>query len=492
MMLYLALRLPHLRLLPIFCDEAAYLRWAQLIAADPVHNYWVSMEDAKLPLHYWILALVHPFASDPVFGGRLISVACGMVMIPLLFALGRELEPLTNRKAPWFAPVAALLLIASPLLAEYQRLALAESLLLLESVAILVLSLRLARDAASGATKRALVIDTLLLGFTWAATLLTKQNFSYLLWALPPLAFALHMTWTGFPRWLAAFSAATAMGVACFLPAVWSGTNWADWSLKLFYKSGFFRVPAYSRTQVVGMNLSSLLVPRAEGRLTWWPHTPAAPLEEGMLWVYLTPPVFLLLAGGVLWLVRRRQWSVLALFGAWTLVLLGPVVVNYNWIKTRYALLGILPPMLLTAWIVAAWVGEFLRRATAFRCGVAGAAVGLLVAWPLAATVALVADPAAAVRTRRDRAEYLADSSAGAAVQAAVEFLRGEADKGPIAVVTEPGFGLENDYVWLMLRGHPNVQLLAVDAFPLTPRSGWHDSGVHGAVVPHARGGGAA
>src|SRR3954469_8492966 len=84
---YFLLRLPNLRAMPIFCDEATYVRWAQLIWKDPAHNYWVSMEDAKLPVHYWALALFsgagRTLGGDPLWWGRLFSVICGAAMIPL-------------------------------------------------------------------------------------------------------------------------------------------------------------------------------------------------------------------------------------------------------------------------------------------------------------------------------------------------------------------------------------------------------------------------
>ena len=45
---YFAMRLPNLRSVPIFCDEAIYLRWAQLIWENPAKNLFVSMVDAKI------------------------------------------------------------------------------------------------------------------------------------------------------------------------------------------------------------------------------------------------------------------------------------------------------------------------------------------------------------------------------------------------------------------------------------------------------------
>jgi len=145
--LYALMRLPHLRDMPVFCDEATYLRWAQLIRTDPLHNLWVSMEDAQLPVHYWLLAIVYPFNADPIYAGRLLSVLCGAATIPLLFVLSAELcrlqvrwsqgiSPNSSANPLIFGAILALFMITSPLVATYQRLALAESLLLMESIAL--------------------------------------------------------------------------------------------------------------------------------------------------------------------------------------------------------------------------------------------------------------------------------------------------------------------------------------------------------------------
>ena len=474
---YFLLRLPNLRAMPVFCDEATYIRWAQLIWDDPARNYWVSMEDAKLPAHYWGLAIFSgagkTLGGDPLWWGRLFSVLCGAAMIPLFFAIGREICQLFRAQAArYFGAAASVVMIASPLLADYQRMALAEPLLLLESVALMWLSLRLARQSVQEARARSRYRTGMLLGVAWAATLLTKQNFSYLLWAMPLLVLALACQ----PgkriqqarAWIGPFLAASAVGMAFFVPAVWSGT-WAELSLKLFYKGGFFRVPAYSRGEVFGMNLASLFEPRVQSVWTWWPHRSASPLDDGMLYIYLTPPVMAGVIAGGLWLLKRRSFFPLVLFGAWGALLLGPVLVNYNWIKTRYALLGIFPLLLLAAWIIAEFLHAHIARAGRQVRMAAGFAALLLLAWPLASSVALLHDPAAAVRTRRDRQEYITEASAGAAIQKAVAWLREQADDHPITIITGTTFGLENDYIWLMLRGHPNVQLLAARELPLAP-----------------------
>ena len=69
------LRLPGLRAFPIFGDESIHLHWAQLIRERPIENAFLSLQDPKPPLHFWLLALFLPLSPDPVFAGRLLSLA---------------------------------------------------------------------------------------------------------------------------------------------------------------------------------------------------------------------------------------------------------------------------------------------------------------------------------------------------------------------------------------------------------------------------------
>src|SRR4051794_25526117 len=170
--LYFVVRLPRLRAFPVFSDEATYLRWAQLVRQDPRHNLFVSMQDAKLPLHYWLLALTRWLAADPVTAGRLLSVLFGALTVVIVFSFSSELVALSGRgvNSPgdlggdsgggrrdalfgrFLAPVTAAFLIFSPLIAFLQRMVLAESLLLLETFLVAWLSLRLARLITRGAS----------------------------------------------------------------------------------------------------------------------------------------------------------------------------------------------------------------------------------------------------------------------------------------------------------------------------------------------------
>ncbi len=158
MLLCLGLRLPGLMALPIFGDESIYLRWAQLIRGEGLagnavgHHWWVSLTDPKPPLHFWLIALVYHWASDPLLAARLISVFAGVLCVPLTVWIAQELGFFADSRGSAVSPrtiglMAAILMSICPFLAFYQRLATQDALFTTESMAIIWLSLRWSRVA---------------------------------------------------------------------------------------------------------------------------------------------------------------------------------------------------------------------------------------------------------------------------------------------------------------------------------------------------------
>jgi hypothetical protein len=479
--LYLLLRLPHLRDLPIFCDEATYLRWAQLIHADPRQFAFVSLQDAKFPLHPWLLALCFSPSSDPLFAGRCLSVLAGLLVIPLSFPLARELAllaPPANRPGPRTAPLClALALICSPLLALFQRLALAESLLLTESLAIAVLSLRLARAIAAGEPRRSQLRTLLLLALAWTAALLTKQIFSYLLWLLPLLALLLQPAFSRrtLARFLLLFAAASAIALALFLPFLLAPSPYSL-ATRLLYKPTFFTAPAYSHAETLLHNLRWLFYPSSGHHFAWFPNNPAAPLETGALLQYLTPPCLLLLVTGLLLSVRRPSKPVAFLLG-WSALLLAPLLANRNFIVTRYALTGLLPLVLLPGWflaqllsfVIAAFSRSTMPLSRPNRRITALLATPFLLAsigWPAISTLLQNHDYRAPTTLLADRTEYF--DGPGDDLERACAWLQTQSLSHPLTLLTGTRLGIETDIPWLLLHPSDNLQLLACTTPPQT------------------------
>src|SRR3989344_8402 len=115
-------RLYNLDLIPIFADEAIYIKWAQLMAYD-WHHLFVPLTDGKTPLFMWLLAPLLRLNFDPLLTGRLLSVAAGLGTVTGIYFLARKLfEEKT-------AQLAAALALFQPFLIFYDRMSLTDSLL---------------------------------------------------------------------------------------------------------------------------------------------------------------------------------------------------------------------------------------------------------------------------------------------------------------------------------------------------------------------------
>ncbi|MDP3998528.1 MAG: glycosyltransferase family 39 protein [bacterium] len=122
-LLFFLTRLIHLTEMPIFTDEAIYLRWAQIAKNDASWRF-ISLTDGKQPLFVWLTMIMMIIINDPIVAGRLVSVAAGFVTMVGMGFLGYELF---GRRRVGF--LAAILYLVSPFAMVYDRMALMDSLL---------------------------------------------------------------------------------------------------------------------------------------------------------------------------------------------------------------------------------------------------------------------------------------------------------------------------------------------------------------------------
>src|SRR5436305_975362 len=87
---YFLLRLIFLNKLPIFTDEAIYLRWAQIALHDSSWRF-ISLTDGKQPMYVWFAMIFIKFIGDPLLAGRLVSVFAGFFTLIGIFFLTYEL-----------------------------------------------------------------------------------------------------------------------------------------------------------------------------------------------------------------------------------------------------------------------------------------------------------------------------------------------------------------------------------------------------------------
>ena len=168
------LRFFNLTLLPVFADEAIYIRWSQIMANEATLRF-LPLSDGKQPLYMWILMFFVERFSDPLFIGRLLSVVCGIGTLFGIFAVSYIL--FENKKV---SLVAAFLYAISPFSVFFDRLALVDSMLNLFGVWSVFLSiltvktkrldLAMIMGVALGfmlLTKSPAIFFILLIPFTW-------------------------------------------------------------------------------------------------------------------------------------------------------------------------------------------------------------------------------------------------------------------------------------------------------------------------------------
>jgi len=131
---YFFSRLQNLVKIPVFCDEAIYIRWSQIIRNVETLRF-IPLSDGKQPLFMWLTVPFLKFFQDPLFAGRFVSVLAGFGIMLGIYLVVRFLS---NEK---IARISALIYILLPFTFFFDRLALADNLLSMFGIWSLFLTL---------------------------------------------------------------------------------------------------------------------------------------------------------------------------------------------------------------------------------------------------------------------------------------------------------------------------------------------------------------
>ncbi|MEA2057039.1 MAG: glycosyltransferase family 39 protein [Patescibacteria group bacterium] len=166
---YLLIHIPKLVNLPVFADEAIYIRWSQLIIDDPKQYLFFALNDGKTPLFIWLLTPLQFIFSDQLFAGRFLSVLVGLVQIWVLKVLVKTYGG--KKPAQYFAMAAGSLL---PFWYFHQRMALMDGLLaLLLSLSLLFTTKNVVYGKRKG-TKNNFILNISMAGLFAGLALLVK------------------------------------------------------------------------------------------------------------------------------------------------------------------------------------------------------------------------------------------------------------------------------------------------------------------------------
>lgn len=165
------LRFYHLNLLPVFADEAIYIRWSQIMSAEPTLRF-LPLSDGKQPLFMWILMFIVKRVSDPLFAGRILSVVSGLGTMIGIFAVSYLLF-----KNKLTSLISALIWAISPFSFFFDRMALVDAMLAMFAVWTMFFAILTAK------TRR---LDfAMITGFALGFSLLTKSPALFITLLIP-------------------------------------------------------------------------------------------------------------------------------------------------------------------------------------------------------------------------------------------------------------------------------------------------------------------
>ena len=412
---FFALRLPFLTKIPVFVDEAIYIRWSQIMRNEPSLRF-LPLSDGKQPLFMWATMPALKIISDPLIAGRAISILAGLIsltgLVVFVYVLFGNL---------FIAALAGLLYAALPFSIFFDRLALVDSLLSSFGLWSLALGAML--------IKKPRLDLALLLGFSLGFGLLTKSPAVFFYLWQPLLFFTLapviktrkNLKLLG--CWLIAFIISQAMYAILRL-----GTNFhLVGSRNADYVFSFGEVLRHPLNPLLG-NLKTTI--------SW-------------LWYLLTPP---LVIAALFAFFSKEKRKVLDLF----LISLLPLLAQASVAKvytSRYILFAAIPLLAVTA------IGllEISRHFKIKKWLV----VFLFMLWPVILSLILIISPQKANMPFDMRSGYLEEWTAGHGQKEVANYLIAKARLGETIVVGTDGFfGTLPDGLQIYTQSTPNITVI--------------------------------
>ena len=425
--IYFLIRLPHLTLQPIFADEAIYIRWAQVMRAEATLRF-LPLSDGKTPLFMWAMIPLFKIFKDPLFAGRILSIFSGFMTFLGVIFLGWRFF---NKTTAFFA---GLLIVITPMIFFFDRMALVDSMLSAFSIWALNLSLLLIIYQR---------IDlAMLLGYILGGSLLTKPPGFFNLIAMPSSLFLLN----------------------------WRSKNRQTQLLKIFGLWIIVTVitliiynilrlgPGFSNLN--SRNQDYVFSPTI---LTYRPLDPFIPhfndLVDWLPKILTIPTLLLIILGAFFALIKRNKVPIAILL--WGLI---PFLIEMALLRTftaRYILFSF-PPFLVTA----AWfLNEIIKMVRFKKTFVFTAVLLVLLPQALYFDYLLLTDLASAPLPKEERIGYLEEWTAGYGLKEIAQFLDAESKKGEVVVGTEGAFGTLPDGLAIYLDKNRQVIVIGGSNF---------------------------
>ncbi len=429
-------RLVNLTLIPVFADEAIYIHWAQTAWHD--HNQrFVSLMDGKPPLHTWLMIPFLKVIKDPLVAGRLLSVTAGLATLIGLYLLVKKIF---NQKT---GLISVWLMVISPFLLFYDRLAVADSLLTAFGVWSFYLTVLLIEKPDLG--------KAFLLGFCWGGGLLTKPPGLYFIF-LSPLILLLF-----FPLNKNSF---LKKNIFTFFK-----TKISYWLLSLMVAVLSYNVIKLSPlSHMISVRSYDYILGKREFlkdpfQLFW------GNFKAILAWLYsyqLLPGIILFFLG--LTFLIKKAWKKALVFFSWLIIpLLGSAAIG-KIIFPRYFLF-------LQPWIIVFMsfgITELISKVKKFRDSkvyqsLLTGIIYVFASWPwLLFSLWLIFNPVKAPLIEREQNQYLTSWSAGYGIKEVADWLKEHHPDEKVFVATEGFFGTLPDGLQIYLDGFSKIEVYGV------------------------------
>ncbi len=418
---YLVTRLTNLTQLPIFTDEAIYIRWAQIGSQDANWRF-ISLVDGKQPLFTWLAMVSVRLFPDPLFAGRFISVMAGLGTLGGIWLLARELF-----RKPRVAVLACALYVLSPFSLMYDRMALYDSLVATFFVWNFFLAILLIR--------RIRLDIALILGMTLGLGMLNKTSGFLSLYLLPTTLLLFDWQKTGrmrrLIRWIGLVGVAAVLSQLTYsvlrLSPLFHMVSQKDAVFVYSFREWFAHPILFFTGNIKGL-------------FDW-----AAS--------YLTRPIFLLAIAPLFTLWHKGREKLLLY--AWWLAPFVALALFGRVLYPRFILFMVMPLLILAAvsfdWIMSKIKGTIFLFVCLF-----------LLYGSIFTSYFIIINPLYALIPRSDKGQYVDDWPAGWGVREVNAFLLEQSKSGKVSVFTEGTFGLLPYAIEIYLVDRPNIEIRGI------------------------------
>lgn len=420
-------RLPNLTKLPVFADEAIYIRWSQIMAHEPTLRF-LPLSDGKQPLYMWFLMFfVHRF-NDPLFIGRLISVFAGLGSALGIFILAFVL--FQNQK---ISLLAMFFYIVSPFSVFFDRMALVDS------------------------TLNLFVVWTFIFGVLTAKTKRTDMAML-----------------AGFALGGASLVKSPALFIAIIFPSVFLLTNFQNKFLsKKFVLDVLYSLFLLGITYTIALVFYNilrlgpnfhLLTSRTKDYVFPINHVFENPFDpffahlyNSFEWLYILLPFFIfpLLFLGILQNIKKyfKEISFLLIWFVFPL----SVQAEFAKVFTARYIFYLIPPLFILSALVINTNKKLLKLSYFF--------VSIYVLQAIFFSQRLITNPIIAWLPYSERSGYLEEWTAGWGIKEVAILLKEESQKNPdqkITIGTEGYFGTLPDGLQMYLEGEKNITAIGI------------------------------